>query len=139
VLEGSSSRLVLAQALADYGTLLRGLGSRRESRDPLRRAITLADDCGASLLAERARTELSAAGGGPPPAETEGLAALTPAERRVAMLAAQGPTNREIAETLFEKTVEFHLSRAYRKLGIPSRWQLAEVASRTNGEPVGIR
>ncbi|MBD0282395.1 MAG: AAA family ATPase [Thermoleophilaceae bacterium] len=141
VLEGSPARLVLAQALADYGALLRGLGRRRDSRDPLRRGITLADDCGAPVLAERARAELAAGGGRPPPAETQGVAALTPAERRVAALAAQGPTNREIAQTLFvtEKTVEMHLSRAYRKLGIRSRWQLAEFAGRTNGEAVGAR
>jgi DNA-binding CsgD family transcriptional regulator len=141
VLEDSPARLVLAQALADYGTLLRLLGRRTESRDALRRAITLADECGAPVLAERARAELAAGGGRPPPAETEGLAALTPAERRVAALAAHGATNREIAQTLFvtEKTVEFHLSRAYRKLGIRSRWQLAEFAGRTNGETVGAR
>ena len=141
VLEDSPARLVLAQALVDYGTLLRELGRRKESRDPLRRAITLADACGAPVLAERARAELTAGGGRPPPAETEGVAALTPAERRVAALAAQGPTNREIAQTLFvtEKTVEMHLSRAYRKLGIRSRWQLAELAGRAKGEAVGAR
>jgi DNA-binding CsgD family transcriptional regulator len=141
VLEGSSARLVLAQALADHGTLLRELGRRRESRDPLRRAITLADGCGAPALAERARAELTAGGGRPPPAETEGVAALTPAERRVAALAARGPTNREIAQTLFvtEKTVEVHLSRTYRKLGIRSRWQLADFPDRALGEAVGVR
>jgi len=141
VLEGSPARLVLAQALADYGTLLRLLGRRRKSCDALRRAITLADECGAPVLAERARVELTAGGGRPPPPVTEGPAALTPAERRVATLAAQGSTNREIAQTLFvtEKTVEFHLTHAYRKLGIRSRWQLAEFAGRTNGEPVGAR
>jgi DNA-binding CsgD family transcriptional regulator len=141
VLDGSSARLVLAQALSDYGTLLRELGGRRKSHDPLRRAITLADECGAPVLAERARAELTAGGGRPPPGATGGVAALTPAERRVAMLAAQGSTNREIAQTLFvtEKTVEFHLTHAYRKLGIRSRWQLAEFAGRTDGEPVGAR
>jgi DNA-binding CsgD family transcriptional regulator len=141
VLEGTTARLVLAQALADYGALLSELGRRRQSREPLRRAIALADACGAPVLAERARTELSAGGGRPPPAETEGVAALTPAERRVASLAAQGPTNREIAQTLFvtEKTVEIHLTRAYRKLGIRSRWQLAGLAPRTDGEAVGAR
>jgi DNA-binding NarL/FixJ family response regulator len=141
VLEDSLARLVLAQVLADYGALLRELGRRRESRDPLRRAISLTDVCGAPVLAARARAELTAGGGRPPPAETEGVAALTPAERRVATLAAQGPTNREIAQTLFvtEKTVEFHLTHAYRKLGIRSRWQLTELVGRTNGEAVGTR
>jgi DNA-binding CsgD family transcriptional regulator len=141
VLEGSSARLVLAQALADYGALLRELGRRRESRGPLRRAIALADGCGAPALAERARAELTAGGGRPPSVETEGVAALTPAERRVATLAARGPTNREIAQALFvtEKTVEVHLSRAYRKLGIRSRWQLGDFADRAQGEAVAAR
>jgi DNA-binding NarL/FixJ family response regulator len=141
VLEDSLARLVLAQMLADYGALLRELGRRRESRDPLRRAISLTDVCGAPVLAERARAELTAGGGRPPPAETEGMAALTPAERRVATLAARGPTNREIAQTLFvtEKTVEIHLSRAYRKLGIRSRWQLPEFVALEEPEAVGAR
>jgi DNA-binding CsgD family transcriptional regulator len=141
VLEDSLARLVLAQVLADYGALLRELGRRRESRDPLRRAISLTDVCGAPVLAERARAELTAGGGRPPPAETEGMAALTPAERRVATLAARGPTNREIAQTLFvtEKTVEIHLSRAYRKLGIRSRWQLPEFVALEEPEAVGAR
>jgi DNA-binding NarL/FixJ family response regulator len=56
-----------------------------------------------------------------------GLESLTPSERRVAELAAQGPTNREIAQALFvtPKTVEVHLSHVYRKFGISSRSQLA--------------
>ncbi|HYY22760.1 MAG TPA: LuxR C-terminal-related transcriptional regulator [Thermoleophilaceae bacterium] len=141
LLERSSARLVLAHALADYGTLLGELGRRRESRDPLRRAISLADACGAHVLAERARAELTAGGGRPPPVETEGVAALTPAERRVATLAAEGLPNREIAQMLFltEKTVENHLSRAYRKLGIRSRWQLGEFVAGAEPEAVGAR
>jgi DNA-binding NarL/FixJ family response regulator len=127
VLERSPARLVLAQALAEQGALLRTLARRAESREALRRAITLADECGATALAQRARTELTVGGGRPPRLETEGVAALTPAERRVAALAARELPNREIAQQLFvtEKTVEVHLSRTYRKLGIRSRWQLS--------------
>ena len=57
----------------------------------------------------------------------EGVEALTPAERRVAQLAAEGLTNRQIAETLWVtlKTVEVHLGRSYGKLGIGSRRELA--------------
>jgi DNA-binding CsgD family transcriptional regulator len=126
VLEDSPARLVRAQALAEQGALLRSLARRAESHEALRRAITLADECGATALAQRARAELKAGGGRPPRLESEGLAALTPAERRVAALAARELPNREIAQQLFvtEKTVEVHLSRTYRKLGIRSRWQL---------------
>jgi DNA-binding NarL/FixJ family response regulator len=55
-----------------------------------------------------------------------GLESLTPSERRVAVMAAEGPTNREIAQALFvtPKTVEVHVSNVYRKLGISSRSQL---------------
>jgi DNA-binding NarL/FixJ family response regulator len=58
---------------------------------------------------------------------TTGVGALTPSEDRVARMAMEGPTNREIAQALFvsEKTVEMHLSNAYQKLGIRSRSQLA--------------
>jgi DNA-binding CsgD family transcriptional regulator len=58
-----------------------------------------------------------------------GLDALTASERRVAQLAADGMSNKEIAQTLFVtiKTVEVHLSSAYRKLGISSRGQLDKV------------
>jgi DNA-binding NarL/FixJ family response regulator len=126
VLERSPARLLLAQALAEQGALLRTLARRAESREALRRAITLADECGATALAQRARAQLTAGGGRPPRLESEGVAALTPAERRVAALAARELPNREIAQQLFvtEKTVEVHLSRTYRKLGIRSRWQL---------------
>jgi DNA-binding NarL/FixJ family response regulator len=56
-----------------------------------------------------------------------GLESLTPSERRVAEMAAEGPTNREIAQALFitQRTVEVHLTSIYRKLGISSRSQLA--------------
>jgi DNA-binding CsgD family transcriptional regulator len=140
VLEPSPARLVLAQALTDHGTLLRKLGRRADSRATLRRAITLADGCGATALAQRARAEVMTGGGRPPRLQSEGVAALTPAERRAADLAARGLPNREIAQQLFvtEKTVEVHLSRTYRKLGIRSRWQLAPyTASLADDTPLG--
>lgn len=62
----------------------------------------------------------------PPKLRINGVRGLTPSERRVARLAADALTNREIAERLFvsEKTVEAHLSRTFRKLGVRSRTQL---------------
>jgi DNA-binding NarL/FixJ family response regulator len=79
------------------------------------------------VLAERARTELLAAGARPRRIMRSGLEALTPSERRVAELAASGRTNRQIAQALFVtvKTVEHQLGATYGKLGIDSRAQLA--------------
>ncbi|HEY2201050.1 MAG TPA: LuxR C-terminal-related transcriptional regulator, partial [Solirubrobacteraceae bacterium] len=127
VLERSSARLELAHALADLGAALNRLGRRREGRDAERRAIELADHCGAAVLAETARAELQAGPGRRARVELTGPNSLTAAERRVCHQAADGHTNREIAQALFvtEKTVERHLSSAYQKLGIRSRFQLA--------------
>jgi len=128
VLEGSSARLELAHALADLGAELNRGGQRREGRDAERRAIELADECGAIALAERARAELHSGPGRRPRAELTGPGALTAAEWRVCRQVAEGHTNREVAQALFvtEKTVERHLSSAYQKLEIRSRFQLPE-------------
>ena len=82
-------------------------------------------------LAERARSELLATGARPRSSAIGGVAALTPSERRVADLAASGLSNRDIAQELFvtPKTVEVHLSNAYRKLDIAGRRELADVLS----------
>jgi DNA-binding CsgD family transcriptional regulator len=126
-LERSSAQLELAYALADLGAALSRAGRRREGRDAERRAIELAGRCGAIALTEVARDELQAGPGRRARIELTGPDALTAAERRVCRQAAEGHTNREIAQALFvtEKTVERHLSSAYHKLGIRSRFQLA--------------
>jgi DNA-binding CsgD family transcriptional regulator len=126
VAEPSPSRLEAAYALADLGGELMRRRRRREGREILRRALELARECGATALAESVRGELGSGGGRPPRLELTGVEALTPAERRVCELAAGERTNREIAQQLFvtEKTVELHLTNAYRKLGIRSRFQL---------------
>ena len=128
VLEPSAARLELAHALADLGAELTRVRRRREGRDAQRRAMTLAGQCGAMALAERARAELQAGPGRRARVELTGPHSLTAAEWRVCRQAADGRTNREVAEALFvtEKTVERHLSNAYQKLGIRSRFQLAE-------------
>jgi DNA-binding NarL/FixJ family response regulator len=95
------------------------------------------DDLLAALeFAARAETELRATGARPRRTALRGIEALTPSERRVAELAAKGPTNREIAQTLFvtQRTVEVHLTSVYRKLDIDSRSQLAAAL----GEPTRI-
>jgi len=101
----------------------------RNEREALRQALDIADRCGATALAAQARDALIATGARPRRAATTGVAALTTAQRRIAHLAADGATNREIAERLFptEKTVEGHLGAAYRKLAVTSRAQLASV------------
>jgi DNA-binding CsgD family transcriptional regulator len=129
------ARLELAYAYADLGGLLSQERRRREGREMLRRALELAVACGANALAERVRGEVGAGGGRPPRLEFTGLDALTPSERRVCDLAAAGLSNREVAQTLFvtEKTVELHLTNAYRKLGIRSRFQLSSVMPAPSG------
>jgi DNA-binding CsgD family transcriptional regulator len=130
----SGARQALDQALAHHDQLdmplerartllVSGIVERRahrpaRARDHLGQALTICEQLGAALWAERARQEL------------EKLAArrsrgheLTDAERRVAQASARGLTNREVAAALFlsPKTVEAHLSSTYRKLGISSR------------------
>ena len=118
-------------AHAALGTALR-LARRQptEAREPLRRALELADRCGADGLVQHVRSELYATGARPRTADAlAGVGALTPSERRVAELAAAGRTNSEIAQALYvtPKTVEVHLSSSYRSSGsapaASSRWR----------------
>jgi len=128
VLAGSNARFEHAKALAALGTALRRTHGPTAARDPLRRALERAGRCGADALAAQIRSELRAAGSRPRRDALSGVDALTPSERRVVDLAACGRTNRAIANELYvtPKTVEVHLSNAYRKLGISSRHQLGQ-------------
>jgi DNA-binding CsgD family transcriptional regulator len=127
VLEHSHARLEHAKALADLGGALRRSRRQTDAREPLRRALELADACSADALVEHVRSELYATGARPRTTALGGVDALTASERRVAAFAAEGQSNRDIAQALFvtPKTVEVHLSNAYRKLGIRSRRELA--------------
>ena len=129
VLEGSPARLEHAKALAALGSTLRRARRPTDAREPLRRALELAEACDASGLAEHVRSELYASGARPRTTALHGVESLTASERRVAELAAEGQTNRDIAQVLFvtPKTVEVHLTNAYRKLGIRSRRELPTV------------
>jgi DNA-binding CsgD family transcriptional regulator len=126
VLEGSTARLEHAKALVSLGGALRRDRQPSDAREPLRQGLELASVCGAERLAEDARSELYASGARPRSDALSGVEALTPSERRVADLAAGGDSNKDIAQTLYvtPKTVEVHLSNAYRKLGIRSRREL---------------
>jgi DNA-binding NarL/FixJ family response regulator len=138
LLEASPARLERARALVDVGSALRRAGRRRDAQARLRQALELAHRCGAAGLAARAREELVAAGARPRRPVFTGLEALTASERRVARLAAQGRSNREIAETLFvtQRTVETHLRHTFQKLGITSRGELpAELAGVESAAP----
>ena len=129
VLRDSRARLERAHSLAEFGAALRRAGQRAAARPPLAEALEFAADCGARPLVARVRDELKATGARPRRDWRSGVEALTPSELRVARLAAQGRTNRAIAHELYVtlKTVEGHLARAYTKLGIESRGDLARV------------
>jgi DNA-binding CsgD family transcriptional regulator len=123
VLAPSPARLEHAKALVELGAALRRSGHRLQSRQYLRRGVELAQICGATPLVKHGFAELRASGARPRHITPSGPDALTPSERRVAELAAAGQSNRDIAQTLFitTNTVEVHLTRIYRKLGITGR------------------
>ena len=127
MLAGSPARLEHTRALVALGAALRRANRRADARDPLRRALEQADRGGMLRLARRAREELNAAGARPRRSALSGPGALTPAEHRVAELAARGHGNRAIAERLYvtPRTVETHLTHAFAKLDIRSRAELA--------------
>jgi DNA-binding CsgD family transcriptional regulator len=126
LLSGSPARLEHARALAALGVVLRRARQPSEAREPLRQALELAEACGCPPLVEHARSELYAAGARPRSTALRGVESLTARELRVARLAAEGRSNRDIAQALFvtPKTVEVHLSNSYRKLDIASRREL---------------
>jgi DNA-binding CsgD family transcriptional regulator len=128
VLAPSEARLEHAHALCELGASLLTQQHRLAATEPLRRALDMANRCGATLLEKRVRGLLATAGVRPRRAAFAGRDALTPRERRLAEMAAEGHTNREIAEALFitTKTVETHLRHVFEKLGITSRRDLPE-------------
>ena len=136
VLEDSPALLERARALTELGAALRRANRRAEAREPLRQGLEVAHGCGAKPLAQRAHTELVATGARPRRLALSGVEALTPSERRVADMAADGMTNRDIAQALFvtPRTVEVHLSSAYRKLGISARSQLSDALAEAQGK-----
>jgi len=124
--ERGDASLERARALADLGAMLRRRNRRTEARGLLREALDVAHRAGARPLVEYAETELRATGARPRRVVLTGLDSLTASERRIAELASQGLTNREIAQTLFvtARTVEGHLTSIFRKLQLDSRDEL---------------
>ncbi|HEX4685345.1 MAG TPA: AAA family ATPase [Nocardioides sp.] len=127
VARSTPGRPVQARVMTSYGAALRVVGRVSEARDVLARATDLASEMGMDRVLRRAQHELLLSGSRPRRARLTGPTSLTESQRHVAVLAAQGLTNRQIAERLFVtiKTVETHLMAVYRKLGIGSREELA--------------
>jgi DNA-binding CsgD family transcriptional regulator len=127
----------LARAHLLYGEWLRRQHRRVDAREQLRIAHAMLADMGAEAFAERARRELQATGETVRKRTVETLDELTPQEAQVARLAADGQTNPEIGSQLFlsPRTVEWHLSKVFGKLGISSRKELRPALSdiSTNG------
>jgi DNA-binding CsgD family transcriptional regulator/tetratricopeptide (TPR) repeat protein len=128
VLASSGARLEHARAAGELGAALRRSGRKKEAGSVLRESLDLAVHCGSSRLATRVKDELRASGYRPRRSASTGRAALTPSEQRVSRLAAEGLSNREIAQRLFVsiKAVEWHLGNAFTKLRIGSRQELGD-------------
>ncbi len=111
-----------ARTLLALGAAQRRAKRKRDARATLDEAVQVFEELGATLWAQKARVELGRIGG-----RAASHDELTPTERRVAELVAEGRTNKEVAGELFvsARTVEFHLSHVYRKLGLRSRAELA--------------
>jgi DNA-binding CsgD family transcriptional regulator len=130
--ESLGARYDLALALAELGACMRRVGRVAQAREPLRRALDLAERTGSVPLRDYARRELAAVGVRPRRAALAGPDALTSAERHVADLAAAGRSNKQIAQHLFitTGTVETHLRHVFQKLDITSRADIpAKLAS----------
>ena len=119
--EGCPMPFERARTLHALGRVRRRLKQKRQARDAFEAALLLFDELGAGLWSERTRDELRRV------TTRKAPDALTATERQIAALAADGLTNRAIAERVFvsQKTVEANLARAYRKLGIQTRAQLS--------------
>jgi class 3 adenylate cyclase/DNA-binding CsgD family transcriptional regulator len=125
-LQAGRGRYHEAEGLLALGEVLRRAGRRNEARTALAQARATAEKCGAQPLADRAAEEQRLAGARPRRVAVDGVDALTASEARVAALAAEGRTNAEIAGELVlsVRTIEMHLGRTYRKLGIKGRADL---------------
>ena len=120
----------LARTLLVLGAIQRRDKKRGAARTSLERALAIFDELGATLWADKARSELARMGG-----RTSAGDELTPTERSVAELVAMGKSNKEVAAQLFitPRTVEGHLTRIYAKLGVRSRAELAHRMSVPTG------
>ncbi len=126
-----------ARTLLCYGERLRRDRRRVDARPVLTEALSVFDALDAVPWSQRARAELAATGETLQPAGVSSTGTLTPQELQIAVLVAEGRRNKEIAGMLFLsiRTVEFHLTRIYRKLGVANR---AALASRLAGAALAV-
>jgi DNA-binding CsgD family transcriptional regulator len=122
----AQSPFALARTRLSYGERLRRAGRRVEAREQLRAALETFDRVGAAPWSERVGAELRASGETLRRRESHEAEELTPQELQIALQVAEGKSNKEVGAALFlsHKTIEFHLSRIYRKLDIHSRAEL---------------
>lgn len=138
IITDTPMRAYQSRILLEYGQVLRRLGRRRHADEIFGRAEEVFASMGAPAMVERCRRERRAAGisgaASPPTTSASGSAsgALTTQEEQIAVMAADGSTNRDIARelTLSAKTVEHHLTSCYRKLGIRGRTELSGALQR---------
>ncbi|WP_433008335.1 helix-turn-helix transcriptional regulator [Kribbella sp. CA-294648] len=130
VFQAARTRLV-------YGAWLRRVRRRVDAREQLRRAVAAFDQLGAPGWADQAAAELKATGETARRREPSTADDLTPQERQIARLLADGHSTRSVAARLFlsPKTVEYHLRKVYTKLGIHSRPELAEILAKGGPGP----
>lgn len=127
LLQGTTLPVLRAHVEYAYGQNLRRAGKRGEAVGPLTRALTVFIQLGATIYTERCNRELQATGISVPRRDTADWSTLTSQEKAVASLVCAGASNRKAAEELFigAKTVQYHLTRIYAKLGVASRTELA--------------
>jgi DNA-binding CsgD family transcriptional regulator len=125
-----------ARTQFELGAALRRANQRGEARELLLSTLDLAHRCGAERLQAQVLDELKVVGTRPRRRSITGRDSLTPSELRVAAAAAEGASNREIAQSLFVtlRTIEMHLSNAYRKLQIGSRSELPQALEAKRSE-----
>jgi DNA-binding CsgD family transcriptional regulator len=130
-------RMELARAHLLYGEWLRRERRRLDAREQLRHADKLFTEFGTAAFAERARVELKATGEHARKRTVETRDELTPQEAHISRLAADGATNKQIAGQLFisSSTVDYHLRKAFRKLGVKSRHQLKQQLFQAGAHP----
>lgn len=129
------------RAMVRLGIALRAAGETRRAHDTLSEAYDLADGCGAVRLAALAERNLATIGSRARGAQSDGPSPLTAGEMRVTDLVLRGMSNLQVANELSisKRTVDTHLARIYRKLGIHTRAELAEVVRRLREHPAEPR